>query len=100
MSLEDTLQIVSLKSSSFHVVYLAFLSIASKFPNPVRESSEGYRNLVTEKRRPAWLAGLGAYSLPKVCQLTSVGPTLSSHGACSYSPMLGKFPVFSQGEFS
>lgn len=100
MSLEDTLQIDSLKSSSFHAVYLAFLSTVSKFLNPVRESLEGCRNLVPGKRRPAGMAGLRAYSFPKVCQLTSVGPILSSQGARSFSPRLGKFPVLSQGEFS
>lgn len=94
MSLEDTLQIDSLKSSLFHAVCLAFLSTVSKFLNPVRESSEGCRNLVPEKRRPAGMAGLGAYSFLKVC------PILSSQGARSYSPRLGKFPVLSQGEFS
>lgn len=41
MSLEDTLQIDSLKSSSFHAVYLAFLSTVSKFLNPVREAWRG-----------------------------------------------------------
>lgn len=79
---------------------LAFLSTVSKFLNPVRERLEGCRNLVSEKHRPAWMAGLGAYSLPKVCQLTSAGPILSSQGACSYSPRLGKFPALIQGEFS